>query len=154
MYLNNSQSYIFALILTFVVGFVACEKSSLSISSVPYGTLIELNAQEKANFENPYLPKLTLGVSNILNKFCPENAQCITAGYAEVQVMVQENEKEKQSFSLYFGDYYGTPKRLGFKPDTVNIRLNNKGYQVILKSVKKDADATNNLVAEMTLKPF
>ncbi|MBD3749631.1 MAG: hypothetical protein IE931_09050 [Sphingobacteriales bacterium] len=152
MYLNNSQSYIFALILTFVVGFVACEKSSFSVSSVPYGTFIKLNAQEKVNFENANSPRLTLEVTHIKDNFCPDHVQCITAGYAEVQVNVQENEKENQTFSLYYGDYYGTPQRLGFKPDTINVSLNGKGYQVILRSVKKEPETGSNLMVEITLK--
>ena len=152
MYLNNSQSYIFAIILTFVVGFVACKKSSFSVSSVPYGTFIKLNAQEKVNFENANSPRLTLEVTHIKDNFCPDHAQCITAGYAEVQVNVRENEKENQTFSLYYGDYYGTPKRLGFKPDTVNVRLNDRGYQVILRGIKKESEINGNLMAEITLK--
>lgn len=149
MYLNNLQSYIFGSILLFMVCFVACEKSSID-SSVSYGTNVQLKTNDKVIFENLNTDKLKLTVTEILDNFCPDNAQCITAGYAEVKLAISDSENQNINFSLFYGAYLGNLRKPAFQPDTMDFSLNSKLYRAILQNVKKDS-GSKELKAEITL---
>ena len=138
MYLSNLQSYLFGLILVFFMGFVACEKSIEELPTIEFGETTIIGENKSVNYKSPVNNQLKLTVEAIQNNFCPKGFNCIVAGYAEVKINILNPNNQNIKFSLFFGDYYGPPKKLGFKPDTLNFNLNQKAYQAILKSIKSE----------------
>lgn len=149
MYLSNLQSYIFGSILLLMVCFIACEKSIVD-PSVSFGTSVQLKPNDKVFFETQENQKIKLSVTQIVDNFCPKEGQCITAGYAEVKVIVSDSEKQTISFSLFYGAYLGNPKKVAFQPDTLDFILNKKRYSAILQNIKNES-INNKLRAEITL---
>ena len=150
MYLSNLQSYLFGFTLIFFMGFVACEKSIDELPTIEYGKPTLLGINESVNYKSTSDNHIKLKLLSIIDNFCPKEVTCIVAGYAEVKLSVTDQNDHNVALSLFFGDYYGTPKKLGFKPDTLNFNLNQKAYRVILKSIKSENN-DKKLKAEIVL---
>jgi len=138
MYLSNLQSYLFGLILILFMGFVACEKSIDELPTIEYGKTTIIGENKSINYKSLTNNQLKLTVEAIQNNFCPKGFICLLAGYAEVKIKILNQNNQNIKFSLFFGDYYGHPKKLAFKPDTLDFNLNQKAYQAILKSIKNE----------------
>ncbi|TKB98697.1 hypothetical protein [Pedobacter cryophilus] len=150
MYLNNFQSYIFGAVLLFVMGFVACEKSISDLPALELGKTSILKTNQSVNFKSTANDNLKLTVVALIDKFCPKGTTCVVAGYAEAKLTIINQNNQNVAFSLFFGDYYGNPKKLGFKPDTLDFNLHQKAYRAILKSIKS-GDNDDQLQAEIVL---
>lgn len=125
MYLNNSQSYIFAIILTFVVGFVACEKSSIGNNPTSQTLSLRLNEDKSITFDHS--STLNIKIKNINDSRCPENANCVTAGEVIVDFVAKE-DNDSLAISL------AIPKSTQ-NQNTTTFKLNGHQYQAILKEV-------------------
>jgi len=132
------------------MGFVACEKSIEELPATAFGNSAILKVGESINYINPTSNHLRLSVIDILNNFCPKGLNCLLAGYAEVKLSINSQNNQNVAFSLFFGDYHDHPKKLGFKPDTLDFNLNKKAYRAILKSIKTEEN-NKELKAEVLL---
>lgn len=150
MYLSNLQSYLFGFILILFMGFIACEKSNEELPSIDFGKTTLLGANETVNYASSSDNNVKLKLTSLIDNFCPKGVTCVVVGYAEVKLSATNQNTQNIVFSLFYGDYYGTPKKLGFKPDTLDFNLNQKEYRAILKSIKS-GNTDNDLKAEIVL---
>lgn len=125
MYLNNLQSYIFAVILTFVVGFVACEKSSIGNHPSAQTLMLRINENKTVTFD--VISPLDIKVKNVNDSRCPEGGNCIRAGEAIVAFVAKERN-DSLSISL------SIPKNTQY-PNHTHFELSGHEYQATLKDV-------------------
>lgn len=126
MYLNNLQTFIFATILSFLLIFVACSKNQ-KVALYSQNTE-NIKPGEKISFgEGDDLVEVYFESLN--DSRCPTNVDCVRAGDAVVNLILEDSKQNKYNTTLTLGEHSD------FKPDTVEVNINKKALKIILENI-------------------
>lgn len=113
----------------------ACHSDDGERSAEKFGKPFQLGIQQEA-FIIGQLPtdSLNVVVESITDNRCPEGAQCIWAGNAEVSLSLSD-EVDTQSLTLCLGDCRSGENPGFIEQDTTSVTVGEQMYEVILKAV-------------------
>nr|WKN39675.1 hypothetical protein K4G66_13335 [Tunicatimonas sp. TK19036] len=118
-----------------LVWLTGCQSDDGEMAGVKFGKTFQLGSQDEVFLTvQPAADSLKVMVDSISDSRCPEGAQCIWAGNAEVKLSLSK-EKETQLLTLCIGDCRSGDRTGFIEQDTASVTLGGQGFQVILKDV-------------------